>query len=49
MPSYHLVHHLTGEYFLNHHLASQSVPLYASITMDGYGKIGPTSGTGARR
>ncbi|MDT0319644.1 FGGY-family carbohydrate kinase [Streptomyces millisiae] len=37
MPSSYLVRRLTGAYVLDHHSASQSVPLYDSLAHDWYG------------
>ncbi|TDC24779.1 sugar kinase [Streptomyces sp. 8K308] len=37
MPSSYLVRRLTGAYVLDHHSASQSVPLYDSLAQDWYG------------
>ncbi|MFF1450503.1 FGGY-family carbohydrate kinase [Streptomyces sp. NPDC058274] len=37
MPSSYLVHRLTGAYVLDHHSASQAVPLYDSVAQDWYG------------
>ncbi|MFF3816902.1 FGGY-family carbohydrate kinase [Streptomyces bluensis] len=37
MPSSFLVHRLTGAYVLDHHSASQAVPLYDSLAQDWYG------------
>ncbi|GAA3802919.1 FGGY-family carbohydrate kinase [Streptomyces phyllanthi] len=36
MPSSYLVHRLTGAYVLDHHSASQAVPLYDSLAQDWY-------------
>lgn len=36
MPSSYLVHRLTGAYVLDHHSASQAVPLYDSLARDWY-------------
>ncbi|MEW2398940.1 FGGY-family carbohydrate kinase [Streptomyces sp. NPDC046862] len=36
MPSSYLVHRLTGAYVLDHHSASQAVPLYDSLSRDWY-------------
>ncbi|MFD4621565.1 FGGY-family carbohydrate kinase [Streptomyces sp. NPDC058475] len=36
MPSSYLAHRLTGAYVLDHHSASQSVPLYDSVAQDWY-------------
>ncbi|WAU83727.1 FGGY-family carbohydrate kinase [Streptomyces sp. Qhu-G9] len=36
MPSSYLVHRLTGAYVLDHHSASQAVPLYDSVAQEWY-------------